>query len=286
MSGRLGDGMIVYGFYGPSGTGKSHRVLELCHRLGIDDFIDDGLYIRHGRKVAGISAKYEANKMAAIRRAIFDDPEHARMVRQAIEQYGPEKLLIVGTSRKMVQRIAERLSLPAPAEWLYIGDVAGEEEIRRAQYYRKFHGQHVIPIPRIQVEKDRFHQLIERVRAIFDPESRPIGENTIVFPRFQGGRILVTEACLKSLVRYVVMQEPQVHEVISVTLADDLDRPMQIALSLYDEIPIPVVAERVQSRVRAIILQMLDRVVPPPVIVVRRLELRSKKHVLAGGPSN
>jgi len=278
--------MIVYGFYGPSGTGKSHRVLQLCHGLGVDDFIDDGLYIRHGRKVAGISAKYEANKMAAIRRAIFDDPEHARMVRQAIEQYKPDKLLIVGTSQKMVRRIAERLSLPAPAEWVHIGQVAGEEDIQRAQYYRKYHGQHVIPIPRIQVEKDRFHQLIERVRAIFAPDSRPIGENTIVFPRFQGGRVLVTEACLKSLVRYVVQQDSQVCDVLWVTLADDLDRPMQIALTLYDEIPIPVVAKRIQANVRELFVQMLDRIIPTPVVFVRRLELRSRGLVSLGDARN
>jgi len=275
--------MIVYGFYGPSGTGKSHHVLRLCHELGIDDFIDDGLYIRHGRKVAGISAKYEPNKMAAIRRAIFDDPEHARMVRQAIDQYNPEKILIVGTSRKMVRRIAERLSLPSPAHWVYIGDVAKAEEIQQAQYYRKFHGQHVIPIPRIQVEKDRFQQLIERVRAIFVPQAGQIGENTIVFPRFQGGRIQVTQACLKSLVRYVVSQDPQVHEILSVTIPDELDQAMVLNLSLYDEIPIPVVAKRLQAAIRDIFLQMLDQLIPPPVIVVRHLELRSRGHVFFGG---
>lgn len=278
-----GDVMIVYGFYGPSGTGKSYHVLRLCHELGINDFIDDGLYIRYGRKVAGISAKYETNKMAAIRRAIFDDPAHTQMVRQAIAQYQPEKLLIVGTSRRMVLRIAERLELPVPSEWLHISEVAREEEIQRAQYSRKYYGQHVIPIPRIQVEKDRFHQLIERVRAIFDPQSRPIGENTIVFPRFQGGRVLVTQGCLKSLVRYVVAQDPQVHDVISVTIPDELDEPIGLVLSLYDETPIPIVARRLQNSVRELFSQMLDRIIPPPAIEVRHLQLRSRGPVISSG---
>ncbi len=265
--------MIVYGFYGPSGTGKSYHALYLCHQLGIEDFIDDGLYIRHGRKVAGISAKYEQHRMAAIRRAIFDDPQHSQMVRRAIVQYRPEKLLIIGTSRRMVQRIAERLELPSPEKWIHISEVAKSDEIQQAQYIRKFHGQHVIPIPRIQVEKDRFQQLIERVRAIFDPQSKQIGENTIVYPRFQGGRILITQQCLKAMVRYVLLQEPQVHEIYSLTIPDELDEPIQISLSLYGGTPIPDVAKRLQSQVRSLFLQMLDRVIPPPCLFVRHLEL-------------
>ncbi|OUM84685.1 MAG: hypothetical protein BAA01_06005 [Bacillus thermozeamaize] len=271
--------MVVYGFYGPSGTGKSYRALHLCHQLGIEDFIDDGLYIRHGRKVAGISAKYEQHRMAAIRRAIFDDPEHSQMVRRAIEQYRPEKLLIIGTSRRMIQRIAERLGLPSPEKWIHISEVAREEEIQQAQYIRKFHGQHVIPIPRIQVEKDRFQQLIERVKAIFDPQSRPIGENTIVYPRFQGGRILITQQCLKTMVQHVLLQEPQVHQIYSITIPDELEEPIQIGLSLYDGTPIPVVARRLQSQVQELFLQMLDRTIPPPYLHVRHLELRRLRTV-------
>ena len=54
--------MKVYGFVGPSGTGKSYRVTELARKHRIPLIIDDGLLIRGNTAIAGVSAKKEKTK--------------------------------------------------------------------------------------------------------------------------------------------------------------------------------------------------------------------------------
>ena len=144
----------VYGFVGPSGTGKSYRVTEVARENKIPLIIDDGLLIREGNAIAGVSAKGEKTKFASVKRALFFAPEHAREVRRAIRQEQADKILIVGTSVAMVQKIAEALSLPTPEKIISITDVATRDEIETAQHIRRTEGKHVIPVPTFQIRKD------------------------------------------------------------------------------------------------------------------------------------
>lgn len=52
--------MKIYGLYGKSGTGKSHKVQVLANNLGVKSIIDDGILIVDQSHVAGISAKCES----------------------------------------------------------------------------------------------------------------------------------------------------------------------------------------------------------------------------------
>ena len=54
-----GGYMDVIAFVGPSGTGKSHRALLVAHNNQADAIIDDGLFIKDGKIIAGTSAKKE-----------------------------------------------------------------------------------------------------------------------------------------------------------------------------------------------------------------------------------
>ena len=63
--------MDVIALVGPSGTGKSHRALVIAHKHKADAIIDDGILISDGKIIAGHSAKQEASKIMAVRRAIF-----------------------------------------------------------------------------------------------------------------------------------------------------------------------------------------------------------------------
>ena len=145
--------MTIWGFVGPSGTGKSHRALETASKNGIDCIIDDGLLIQDGRVLAGVSAKREPSKLASVRRAIFTEDEHAESVRAAIRSGKVASALILGTSSKMVDGIAERLGLPRIARYLYISEVASEEEIASAMDMRRQQGKHVIPAPTLAIKK-------------------------------------------------------------------------------------------------------------------------------------
>ncbi|MGV2720172.1 UNVERIFIED_CONTAM: isopentenyl transferase family protein, partial [Klebsiella pneumoniae] len=125
--------MEIYALYGTSGTGKSSSALELAHRMNIDAIIDDGILIYQGRKVAGTSAKYEKTKIQAVKRAIFHYDEHAEEVRRSLEQIQPGRLLILGTSQRMITRIVEALHLPASIEYIPIEAIKPPQEIEAAR---------------------------------------------------------------------------------------------------------------------------------------------------------
>ena len=145
--------MEVYALIGASGTGKSHNAYIVMEQYSIDMMIDDGLLIKDGKKMAGTSAKAEETTVAAVKRAIFHDPIHAAEVRERIKQLNPSKILILGTSEKMIDRITEALMLPNVKYKIFIQDISTSEQIAEAQRMRK-EGKHVIPMPGIEVKKE------------------------------------------------------------------------------------------------------------------------------------
>lgn len=63
--------MDVLAFTGPPGSGKSDRALVVAYENKASCIIDDGILIYHNRIVAGKSAKREASRLTAVRRALF-----------------------------------------------------------------------------------------------------------------------------------------------------------------------------------------------------------------------
>ena len=112
--------MEVYALIGSSGTGKSHHAQAVAFREGINIILDDGLLIQGSRIIAGRSAKREPTKLQAVRRAIFMDPAHAEAVKAKLAEIAPERLLVITTSNRMFERIAERLELPQPTKIIAI----------------------------------------------------------------------------------------------------------------------------------------------------------------------
>lgn len=149
LFGLFGPGknhITVYAFYGPSGTGKSFRAKLVAQKFGIKAIIDDGLLIYEDDIAAGHSAKLESSYMGAVRVALFDDKAHRDEVVRTIRQLRLRKLLILGTSEKMVMKIAVRLQLPPPERFVRIEDIATKEQIAEAQRSRLIEGKHVIPV--------------------------------------------------------------------------------------------------------------------------------------------
>jgi adenylate kinase family enzyme/uncharacterized alkaline shock family protein YloU len=201
--------METYALYGPSGTGKSTSALHVAHNKKIPAIIDDGILIYRGRKIAGVSAKYEKNTIQAVKRAIFFYDDHANSVRQAIKELDIDKILILGTSKKMVDRIARTLEIEPIHHYIPIEEIRSSSEIKAALYTRKTEGKHVIPIPYIQVEQDFFSRLIAQGKKIFSPRKEVIGEHTIVQPDFQAGRIHINESVLKKIIILSCSQLPE-----------------------------------------------------------------------------
>lgn len=240
--------MEVYALYGTSGTGKSSSALELAHRLNIDAIIDDGILIYQGRKVAGTSAKYEKTKIQAVKRAIFHYGSHAEEVKNSLNQLQPSRLLVLGTSRRMIERIVEALQLSSPVEYIPIESIKPPQEIEAARYIRETMGKHVIPIPRIEVEKDFLQRLISSAQQIFSPKKEVIGETTVVHPPFSGGRIAIHPQVIRKIVQVTCARFVEVdHVQKSVFSFDDLPRlQVTLALKLPYGTEIPKLARDIQ----------------------------------------
>jgi uncharacterized alkaline shock family protein YloU len=143
----------VISLVGPSGTGKSHRATNIAHQLDAQVIIDDGLLIQGNRILAGSSAKRQPTRIGAIKSALFMDDNQVMDIKKALLELAPDKVLILGTSNGMAERIAARLGLPAPSTILNIEDVASEKEIRKARFLRSQYSKHVIPAPTLEVKR-------------------------------------------------------------------------------------------------------------------------------------
>lgn len=158
--------MKTIGFSGKSGTGKSYKALSVAASKGIRLIVDDGLLICDGKVLAGRSAKKEKNKYSSVLRAIFNDPEHSNQVREAIETSGEESILILGTSEKMVNLIAQRLGVDPVCEHLHIEDVSTQQEIKTANNMRTRYGKHVIPVPTLEIKRTFSGYLLDPITSI------------------------------------------------------------------------------------------------------------------------
>lgn len=143
----------VFAFFGPSGTGKSFRAKLVAQKYHIKAIIDDGLLIYEDNILAGHSAKLEDSYMGAVRVALFDDKKHRDSVALAIQQKQLKKILLLGTSEKMVNKIAMRLQLPLPEKYIRIEDIATPQQIEEARISRQIEGKHVIPVRAYEVKE-------------------------------------------------------------------------------------------------------------------------------------
>ncbi|MDX9810590.1 MAG: hypothetical protein RBT04_10610, partial [Sphaerochaetaceae bacterium] len=153
------------------------------------------------------SAKREQNFLTAVRTALFDDDDQQRETVTALQKEKYHKLLIVGTSDKMVHKIATRLKLPAPEKIFKIEDIASKEEIETAMRIRYSEGKHVIPVPSIEITRNYPQIVYDSMRVFFKQKARfpwmkkKAYEKTIVRPEFsKHGKITMSEAALTQMV--------------------------------------------------------------------------------------
>lgn len=211
------QGIEILALVGPSGTGKSHRAMTLAQERSCDAIIDDGLLIAGSRIVAGRSAKREETRTAAIRRAIFSAPGHALEVREGIAEIRPKRLLILGTSATMVQRIVSRLGLSQPSSYMNIKDYATPEEIDHALWQRRQEGRHVIPAPAFEVKKTFSGYLVDPIRAFtWSREQRySQTERSVVRPTYSYfGRFYISDAVVMQIAQRICMEVAGVKRVL------------------------------------------------------------------------
>lgn len=198
--------MRIVALVGPSGTGKSHRAIMLAKKLGIEYIIDDGLFIKGTKVIAGKSAKREDTIVSAVKRAVFTDYDHRLEIRKAIKAVNPDSILILGTSERMIEKICSVLGLPDITERVYIEDISTSEDINMAKKQRTKEGKHVIPVPTFEIKKDFSGYFIDTLRIIMRKEDNgeQIFEKTVVRPTFSYlGKYTIADSVIKTLAGYI-----------------------------------------------------------------------------------
>ncbi|OLO27652.1 hypothetical protein BTR23_19710 [Alkalihalophilus pseudofirmus] len=244
--------MIVYALSGPSGTGKSTSALSFAYEKNIPAIIDDGLLILYGRKIAGTSAKFEKNYITAVKRATFYFEDHKQEVQEAIKIYNIPKILILGTSPKMVRRICSTLEL-GEIEHIYdINEVRTSREIKMALYVRLTQGRHVIPVPHIQVEQSFFKRLIKQGMKIFSQKEEIIGETTVVYPDFDSNSIHISKKVLLSIASYESESIAEIKQCHQVNVQMTALPSVEVSLSLHHPVQRPIrdIGEDIQHSIQ------------------------------------
>ena len=278
-------GVKSYALVGPSGTGKSFRAKLVAQKYGIELIIDDGLLIRGDQILAGRSAKKDPTYLGAVKTALFDDREHREQVARALQREKFRKILVIGTSERMVQKICERLQLPHPVKVIKIEEIATKTEIEKAVQSRKVEGKHVIPVPALEVKRSYPSLFYDSVR-VFLRRSFGVGatlpklyEKSVVRPEYaRRGRVAISEAALSQMVVHCVSEfDPNVR-IMRLAIRNDT-QGYRITIML--EVPF---GTKLPSKVRALQEYIVDSIekftgilVAEVNIVIDRLTTRSQK---------
>ncbi len=183
----------TFGLVGKSGTGKSFKARQVARRFRIDLIIDDGLLIRGQKILAGRSAKREKGILSAIKTAVFANPDQIAEARKAIAEQSFTRILVICTSRKMLQRIVATLGLPPIQRVISIEEVSTREEISRALRIRADQGKHIIPVPAVEIKRSYPHIFFESVKILLKGKKglgraeAEIVEKTVVRPEYGVG---------------------------------------------------------------------------------------------------
>ena len=219
----------TYALIGDSGTGKSFRAMLVAQKYGIEFIVDDGLLIRENRIMAGRSAKKEKTILAAIKTALFDDKECRSEVIRCLRDEKVKKILVLGTSEKMVLKITGRLELPDPERIIHIEDIASQEDIEKAIRTRKIEGKHVIPVPAIEV-KHNYPQIFYNAIRIFKRRRLPetlgntpqLHEKSVVRPEYsKRGKVIISETALSQMVIHCVDEYNEQIFIKKISVKDD-----------------------------------------------------------------
>lgn len=216
----------TYALVGRSGSGKSFRAQLVADKYHIPLIIDDGLLIRDDKIIAGKSAKQEANFLTAVKRALFQDPDHFMEVLNALQTEKYRKILIIGTSDKMASKIAIKLNLPEPSTIIHIEDIASKDEIDTAMRIRYSEGKHVIPVPPLQITRNYPTIVYDSIRVglqkrlhflPFIKQTQTV-EKTLVCPEFSKQEdSTISEAAITQMVNHCLNEYENTMKIEKVT---------------------------------------------------------------------
>lgn len=216
--------MQIFAFVGKTGTGKSYNAQMVASQNGISYIIDDAILIKDSKVIAGKSAKTEASKIASVKAAIFLDKNRAKEMSDVIKKENPDKILILGTSDEMVEKIATNLNIGKIYKKIYIEDVTTEEQRAEAKRSRNVEGKHVVPVPTLEIKKQFSGYFMDSLRNLNfkkskddDSKELEITEKTIIRPTYSYlGKYVISDTAINSIILHVVKKIDGVSRVFKV----------------------------------------------------------------------
>ncbi len=244
----------VIALIGPSGTGKSHHAMWVAQEYECEAIIDDGLLIFGSRIVAGKSAKREETKTAAVRRAVFTSPGHALEVRSALEDLNLKRILILGISDSMIERIISRLGLSEPLKILNIRELASEEEVREALWKRRQEGKHVIPAPTFEVKKTFSGYMVDPLQMFVRSREQKgvVLERSVVRPTYSYfGNFYIADNVVMQMAKWICYEVPGVKRVLkTLVLTTGEGAILEVELVLSYGVKVFAVMSEVQKKLK------------------------------------
>ncbi|CEJ75172.1 ATP-binding protein [[Clostridium] sordellii] len=233
--------MKKFALVGESGTGKSYKALELAYENNINYIVDDGILIKNNKILAGVSAKQAKTKIQAVKRAIFENIEHRECVRTKLKEEKIDKILVIGTSDKMVNKIAERLGLGSIDKTIYINEISKQEEIEIAKKSRE-RGNHIIPVPTLEVKSIASGLSINPIKRLFKRGNSEsiIVEKTIVRPSFSYiGKFYITQNAINEIIYYELSKIKYISKINNIQFKDkigELEVKILIEINIFEGI--------------------------------------------------
>ncbi len=88
------------------------------------------------------------------------------------------KILILGTSLKMIDKIISKLLLPNVFKIIYITDVSTRQEIEKARISRQM-GEHVVPAAAFEITSIRPNLLLNSIKVFLKADGSLLGRKII-----------------------------------------------------------------------------------------------------------
>jgi len=251
--------MQVYAFVGKTGTGKSYNALTIAHKYDIKYIIDDAILIKNNKVICGKSAKTEDTKIASVKAAIFLNIDKRNEMINAIRIENPNKLLILGTSDGMVEKIANSLELGEIDNKIYIEDVVSKENIELARKSRIEDGKHVVPVPTFEIKEQFSGYFLDPLRIFnsFMKNGETNSEKTIIRPTFSYlGKYYIAEKVINSVIEHAATRINGITKIYKVLSAKYIDG---IKIEIDVEVKYGVNIPSISNRLRNIIVREVDR---------------------------
>ena len=192
--------------------------------------------------------------IGAIKTALFTEEAHKAEVTEAIKKRKPESILILGTSDRMIYRIAERLGLPQPKELIRIEDISDEEDIMAAQTQRNQNGKHAIPVATFQLKREFSGYFLRPLKILrrVGTKSTVVAEKSEVRPTFSYlGGYIISERAVYDIVRCAVSSSGEINKITGIDIEkSDGGMVLFIELILTYGIKVKESAAAIQDKIK------------------------------------